>query len=185
LSEIFLINVDSQTLEQFKVRLAQTIFWCASRADNMNPATSLRTTELRPRQLEENRSSAVDTVAHARELFGGVDIRNATIPSSLGGGRLLIYFPNHDLACGAAEQETAGFFDINNVPPWDTWVAYFQDEQPNIDSFDTEYLIAWVPSVFVGLANDGIDVNPEQCIQWLSDTSVELARALRAENLLR
>jgi hypothetical protein len=177
--------METQALEQFKVRLAQTIFWCASRAGQMNPATSLRTAELRPRMLEENRSSAVDTVAYARELFGGVDIRNATIPSSLGGGRLLIYFPNHDLACGAAEQETAGFFDINNVPPWDTWVAYFQDEQPNIDSFDTEYLIAWVPSVFVGLANDGIDVNPEQCIQWLSDTSVELARALRAENLLR
>jgi hypothetical protein len=73
--------------------------------------------------LEENRSSAVDTVAHARELLGGVDVRNSTIPSGLSGGRLLIYFPNHDLACGAAEQETAGFFDVNNVPPWDTWVT--------------------------------------------------------------
>ncbi len=54
-----------------------------------------------------------------------------------------------------------------------------------MDSLDKEYLIAWVPLEFVGLANEGIDVNPEQCIQWLSDTSVELARALRAENLLR
>jgi len=176
--------VDSQTLEQFKVRLAQTIFWCAPRADKVNPATSLRTAELRPRLLEESRSSAVDTVAHARELFGGVDIRT-TIPTALGGGRLLVYFPNYDLACGAAEQETVGFFDINNVPPWDTWVAYFQDEQQNIDSFDTEYLIAWVPPEFLRLANEGIAVNPEQCILWLSDTSVELARTLRAENLLR
>lgn len=176
--------MDTPTFEQFKVRLAQTIFWCASRADKGNPSTSLRTPELRPRLLEESRSAAVATVANARELHGGEEIRNATIPPALGGGRLVIYFPNYDLACGAAEQETLGFFDINNVPPWDTWVAYLQDEY-NADSFDTEYLVAWVPPEFVSLANEGIDVNPEQCIMWLSDTSVELAKALRTENLLR
>lgn len=109
--------MDTQTLEKFKARLAQTIFWCAPRADKGNPATSLRTAKLRPRLLEENRSSAVDTVAHARELYGGADIRKASLPDALGGGRLLIYFPNFDLFCGAAEQETAGFFDVNNVPP--------------------------------------------------------------------
>ena len=176
--------MDIQTLEQFKARLAQTIFWCAPRVDKANPSASLRTPKLRPHLLEENRSSAVDTVVYARESYGGVDIRKATIPRDLGGGRLLIYFPNSDLACGAAEQETAGFFDINNVPPWDTWVAYLQDEY-NIDSFDTEYLIAWVPPEFVSLANQGVDVNPEQCIMWLSDTSVELAKVLRAQSLLK
>jgi hypothetical protein len=37
----------------------------------------------------------------------------------------------------------------------------------------------------VRLANEGIGVDPEeQCIQSLSDTSVELAKALRAESLL-
>jgi hypothetical protein len=176
--------MDTPALEQFKNRLAQTIFWCATRAYRATPVTSLRTPELRPHLLEENRSSAVNTVVYARELFGGIDIRKATIPTALAGGRLLVYFPNNDLACGAAEQETAGFFDINNVPPWDTWVDFFRDETPNIDAFDTEYLIAWVPPEFVSLANEGIDVNPEQCILWLSDTSVGLAKALRAENLL-
>jgi len=98
--------VDTQTFEQFNVRLAQTIFWCAPRADKENPSTSLRTPELRPRLLEENHSSAVDTVAHARELYGGVDLRKASLPDALGEDRLMIYFPNNDLACGAAEQET-------------------------------------------------------------------------------
>ncbi len=177
--------MDSLALEQFHDRLAQAIFWCAPRADKLNPATSLRTAALRPRMLEENRSAAVNTVVYARELYGGVDIRKASIPRDLGGGRLLIYFPNDDLACGAAEQETAGFFDVNNVPPWDTWVDYFQDQQQNPDSFDTEYLIAWIPKEFVDLANEGIAVNPEQCILWLSDTSVELARVLRGSSLLR
>ncbi len=177
--------MDIQVLEQFHSRLAQTIRWCAPRADKLNPATSLRTVALRPRMLEENRSSAVNTVAYARELYGGVDIRKATIQRDLGDGKLLIYFPNDDLACGTAEHETAGFFDVNNVPPWDTWVAYFQDQQQNIDYFDTEYLIAWIPPEFVDLANDGINVNPEQCIMWLSDTSVELAKVLRAQSLLK
>jgi hypothetical protein len=176
--------MDTEAVKQFKVRLAQTIFWCASRADRANPATALRTPELRPRLLEENRSSAVNTVVCARQLFGGVDIRKATIPTALGGGRLLVYFPNDDLACGAAEHETAGFFDVNNVPPWDTWVDFLEDQQPNIDSFDTEYLVAWVPPELVSLADQGIAANPEQCILWLSDTSVELVKTLRTENLL-
>jgi hypothetical protein len=176
--------MNKEALEQFKLRLAQTIFWSAPRADIRNPATSLRTLELRPRLLEGSRVSAVDTVARSRELLGGAEIRKAATPSRLRGGRLLIYFPENDLACGAAEQETAGFFDVNNVPPWDTWVDYCKDEQSNVDFFDSEYLIAWVPPEFLSLANEGIDVNPEQCIQWLSDTSVELANVLRAENLL-
>ncbi|MDQ3816423.1 MAG: hypothetical protein M3362_01880 [Acidobacteriota bacterium] len=175
--------MEQQELGQFKTRLAQAIFWCAPRADLSNPASSLRTPQLRPRLLEESRFSAVETVANARELFGGVGIRKATIPDNLAGGRLLIYFPNYDLACGATEQETEGFFDVNNVPPWDTWVAYVQDAR-SVESYDTEYLIAWIPREFVALADEGITVNPEQCIKWLKDTPVELVDILRAEKLL-
>ena len=173
------MKMGPQTLEQFRRSLAQTIFWCAARADLERPATSLRTPELRPHLLAESRSYAVDGVVNRRELQGGAEIRNATLPNDLAGGRLLIYFPNDDLACGAAEQETSGFFDINNVPAGDTWVMYFRDQYPNPDSFDTEYLIAWIPPAFVQLAGNGINVNPEQCIQWLSDTSVAMAKALR------
>jgi hypothetical protein len=175
--------MDLQGLEQFKTRLAQTIFWCASRADLSHPATSLRTPQLRPRLLEESRVSAVESVVNARESFAGVEIRKATLPDNLAGGRLLVYFPNDDLACGAAEQETDGFFDVNNVPPWDTWVAYLRDAR-NINSYDTEYLIAWIPRDFVALAGEGINVNPEECIQWLADTPVESVSVLRAEKLL-
>jgi hypothetical protein len=76
--------MDTQALEQFHSRLAQTVFWCVPRADKLNPATSLRTEALRPRMLEENRSSAVHTVVYARELYGGADIRKATIPRDSG-----------------------------------------------------------------------------------------------------
>ncbi|MBA3695059.1 MAG: hypothetical protein H0W77_16785, partial [Acidobacteria bacterium] len=83
-------NLESE--KQFSKRLAQTIFWCAPRADISNPKDCLRTPELRPRILEESRFSAVETVAIERERFGGVEIRNAQIAKDLGGGRLLAYF---------------------------------------------------------------------------------------------
>ena len=34
------------------------------------------------------------------------------------------------------------------------------------------YLLAWVPHAVVGVADAGIDVNPEQSIAWLTDVHV-------------
>lgn len=176
--------MNTQALRDFKRRLAQTIFWCARRPDTANPESCFRTPGLRPSPFEEDRFHMVDRVVRAREALGGEAMQAATIPDALGGGRLLIYFPNSNLFCGAAEDQTDGFFDVDNIPPWDTWVSYWEEDQQNVDNFDNEYLIAWVPPAFVELANEGINVNPEECIKWLSDTSVEMARVLRKENLL-
>ncbi len=56
---------------------------------------------------------------------------------------------------------TKGFFDVNNVPPWDTWVCYLD-----------RYLVSWVPPVLEELASAGIRVNPEECIQWATPAFV-------------
>lgn len=169
--------MDPQLFAEFKVRLAQTIYWCERRSKLSSPASSLRTMELRPSLLEKNRVSAVEFVVNTRELHGLPEIREATIPDRLAGGQLLVYFPDDDLACGAAEYETDGFFDVNNVPPWDTWVTYIENAYNG--EYDTEYLVAWIPREFVELANRGVYVNPEQCIQWLAHTRLELAAVLR------
>jgi hypothetical protein len=71
------------------------------------------------------------------------------------GGRLLLYTPNENLACGAAEASSNGFFDVNNVPPWDIWVQY-----------SGRTLVSWVPPALIDIAQMGIDVNPEECICW-------------------
>lgn len=176
--------MNAQALETFKVGLAQTIHWCALRADPSKPATSLRTPQLRPRLLEESRSSAAETVSRAREAAGGLEIRMSVIPDDLAGGRLLAYFPDLDLSDGAAELHTDGFFDVNNVPSWDTWVGYCL-EAPSAGRYDTEYLVAWVPHDLVSLAGEGIECNPEECIRWLADTNVEMAEALRTVGLLK
>jgi hypothetical protein len=70
-------------------------------------------------------------------------------------GKLLLYYPHENLACGAARYSSNGFFDDNNVPAWDTWVQY-----------ENKTLVSWVPTILVSLVQEGIDANPEQCIEW-------------------
>lgn len=158
-----------KSAESFRLRLAQTILWCAPRADISNPINCLRTPELRPPVFERDRFSAVDSVANKRALCGGTKFHNAKVPRNLGGGRLLIYFPETNLYDGAAEDETFGFLDVDNLPGWDTWIAFFEDDS---ETNDGSYLIAWIPPEFIKTVSDGILVNPEECIKWLSDADI-------------
>jgi hypothetical protein len=92
----------------------------------------------------------------------------------LGGGRLLVYYPDEELADGAAEEASGGFFDVENVPAWDTWVGLYQDERGE------DYLVSWVPPSFREIVGEGIRVNPEECIHWISETDVPLLAYLRS-----
>jgi hypothetical protein len=76
-------------------------------------------------------------------------------PDRVDRGRLLLYWPDENLACGGAEVSSHGFFDVNNVPPWDLWVA-----------FSERTLVSWVPAQVIEIAQLGIDANPEACIRW-------------------
>jgi hypothetical protein len=76
-------------------------------------------------------------------------------PADRSAGKLLLYFPVENLACGAARQSSNGFFTDDNAPPWDTWVDYTDGT-----------LTSWVPEILIPLAEAGIDANPEQCIRW-------------------
>ncbi len=93
--------------------------------------------------------------ARARLLQSIGCLPAADASHDLKGGRLLLYSPSENLSDGAAEVTTMGFFDADNVPPWDIWVHYSQAA-----------LISWVPPQLLSLTQDGIDVNPEGCIRW-------------------
>jgi hypothetical protein len=73
------------------------------------------------------------------------------------GGRLLLYSPEENVADGASQHASAGFFDVYDTPPWDTWVSYSDGT-----------LLSWVPPQLVGMVQRGIDVNPVDCIRWLT-----------------
>jgi len=180
--EAKLLSVDQRSVfvfdkVPFERRLAETIAWCVPRAHATAPRTSLRSEALRPSLLERDRARMVEAVAtyraqQVRELpiIGGRE--------SLLGGRLLVYFPDDDLADGAADAESQGFFDVHNVPPWDTWVA-LGDDGPLADVSFQQYVVAWVPPTLIDCAAAGIEVNPEECIAWLEDTAVGARGELR------
>jgi hypothetical protein len=150
---------------EFLVRLAQTIAWCASRADASDPRDSLRTHELNPSAADlyrDDSEEVVRTVVESRAQSVGT--RPAVQREGLldlHGGRLAVYFPAEQLDDGAAEFETDGFFDVQDTPPWDTWVGLYHDRVRGA------YLISWVPEPLVVLAARGISANPIQCIAWL------------------
>jgi hypothetical protein len=105
---------------------------------------------------ETQREQAVAEVIERRAALLNSRVRlPAEEETDEAAGRLLRYFPNENLADGAAQYSSNGFFDVDNIPPWDIWVHYSDST-----------LISWVPAKLFVLAQNGIDVNPERCIRW-------------------
>ena len=159
------MKVDHQrghSLDEFIENLAETIAWCSSRPQPWSPLASFRSIDIAPKFGRKDRKSWVDSVAKQRRHALGRG--KHSLPEQIYArwdGRLLAYFPDENLACGVAEAETAGFLTTDNVPPWDTWVAYLHEDDR------TNYLVSWVPGKMIRSVASGIDVNPEKCFDWL------------------
>lgn len=83
-------------------------------------------------------------------------------------GKILACRIDLTLVDGAAGEASEGILDSYNFPPIDTWFHY-------IDAPANCLLLAWIPAFFTHLVNDGIDVNPEECIQWLDIWDPEMS----------
>jgi hypothetical protein len=111
-------------------------------------------------QTTTERIAIVEDLANRRAALLKTMGRYAALSQvNLTQGRILLYAPDENLFDGAAKYSSKGFFDVNNVPPWDTWVCYTDG-----------HLVSWVPPVLEELASAGVAVNPEECIQWASPT---------------
>jgi hypothetical protein len=72
---------------------------------------------------------------------------------------------------GVSEPESHGFFDSDDISPWDTWgycalsVVTGRNEPPH----PIAHLFSWVPAPFADLVQAGIDINPVGCIRWAAD----------------
>ena len=160
-------------------RIFQTVSWCVGLTDYGKFDPRLRSDTLLPRLLHRGIDDAVCDVGYsrARQLKSDGSRVVTTFPDLMG-GRLMAYFPEEDLCDGASEVASNGFFDVYNTPPWDTWIAYFEDREgeylPN-----RKYLLAYVPKNLIALANSGIDVNPEECIIWLDQVKISLFDRLK------
>ncbi|MGD1955773.1 MAG: hypothetical protein ACFBZ9_11175 [Sphingomonadales bacterium] len=171
--------------QRFWVELNATIAFCMDKYRSTDPVYSLRRLEesVSDRSILERRENVVSAIQLRRSdalLAEGYEIK-PNPPEDLSGGRLLAFFPDHDLSDGTAEAETNGFFDACNTPPYDTWIAIVAAAKGR--SHD-DFLISWVPGEIIGAVNEAIQINPEECIQWLENHPHPLAKALEREGLL-
>lgn len=161
------------TPEILRARVEETQRWCARELAAGAPP-SMRSDALTFEILHNGRAHAVASLGLDRSCaLRRKPVVETERPHK---GRFLVYFPDEQLACGAAEVATDGFFDVFNTPPWDTWVSWFNE--------DGGYLLCWVPGPLVERVDEGIDVNPEECIRWIEDTDVGVKAALRELGVL-
>ena len=165
--------------EDFFVRLREAVEWAVDHSQGTDPRRSLRTHHLSPQLLTADRACEVRAVSCYRTTsLGKRPHRAVRDPTDLKDGRLVAFFPDAQLADGAAEAETQGYFDLHNTPPWDTWVGLFRADR-HASGFEM-YLVAYVPHRFVALAGGGGDICPDGSLMWLVETDVPLARELKA-----
>ena len=148
-------------------RVTATPEWHQSRAllDRADPLSlssldgQLRSAALKPSvpldQFENElwAKAVADVVAKRSAALHGTSIM--ADPRILAEGRLLEFMPSETLMDGAAKYNSNGFFDVNNVPPWDIWVCFSEGT-----------LVSWVPPILFEIADSGIGANPEGCIRW-------------------
>ena len=194
------LNMDTLTW-----RLAETIAWSTrhgSITDAASAATKLRTPQLCPTgfiyttnihgytcmepslgsQKSEALKEVVERVAKLRADQLKLSNSYPLAPAQhLAGGRLLCYAPYENLAEGVEEQETQGYFDVNAVPPWDTWL-WFVTQQAREQNrpylwYDT-YLISWVPPELVDAVDKGaVATSTTHALEWADELELGAFRA--------
>lgn len=129
--------------------------WSIQRLSATGDLRSLRSPAWFPRVLAvklyerkpEDFSEAVATICMTRSKG-----RSTVEPkNSVFDGIVFAIRPFDSLYDRLAEQWSHGYFDENDLPPWDTWIAYFT-------RFDA--LLSYVPASLVQSLNAGIEAMP-------------------------
>src|SRR5689334_16271125 len=115
-------GLNSNDWRQFNERLAETILWCRDAGSLLQPATSLRTCKPNQGDLRSQHHQVFSVCLERSRRLSSTGKHNLSSAMGLCGGRLLAYLPDDNLADGFAEVVSKGFFDVDNIPPYDTWV---------------------------------------------------------------
>lgn len=125
-------------------------------------------------KVENHRCSLVDALADRRaQMLIETGKHPVAISNDIAAQRFVVYLPDNNLADGAAAVVSHGYFDDDNVPPWDTWVMYVP-----ADAAQPGKLISWVPPQLFKLVDDAVQVNPEECVYWATERELFPVRNL-------
>ena len=83
----------------------------------------------------------------------------------LAGGRILLTTLDTD-SCEASTDPSNGFYDLDDLPGWDTWFFHGHTDRP------WGAIFCWVPNQLVELAQMGMNVIPTKCVVWASPLDI-------------
>jgi hypothetical protein len=191
--------------ELFEQRLAETIAWCERQPGIFRRAEYLRSPLLKPtiqtmqgfqlkrvlgmvpskaslHMVESDEAAAmIDATGQRREELLAesyiVPERNTT----LAGGRLLAYFVGASAHDGTTASIT-DYFDIEDNPPWDTWVYFVAGKEQIVASKKNsdfrsvldgstartiDYAISWVPPRWIEDVEEAMRSEYMGAIMWI------------------
>jgi uncharacterized protein (TIGR02996 family) len=192
-------------IQVLRQRLAETIAWCQS-----PDREGLRTSGLLPRQshgLDRGplwqcasataRTSLVHQLANRRAAnLSKADVGVEPLPDAPLPGRLLLFDVDRSRQEGRATLYTGGYLDSYQTPPWDTWIAYFDDGAPGRlqaqRHWEAEWIMrrpvkpvtfpaytaAWVPAEFVEKVEWGYEVLDKPPFEWAENVDCALTKWL-------
>jgi len=167
--------IDSVTL-----RLSETVSWIELNANINDLGASIRTSLFQPpfmslpsearliHLLDQPHQvwAAVEHVCLARrkalEQYG-INVKPTT--PDLTQGRLLVTTIDTD-RCGEAAILSDGFYDLNDLPGWDTWFCFSSTPAP----FGA--IFCWVPNRLVETASSGMLGIPAESVKWASNSTI-------------
>jgi hypothetical protein len=155
-------------------RLAETVAWCSRHARADDADSSTRSLALRPpvmalpdskplyRLLDvpgEARAAVEFVCESRRSELARLGIPVDPVGSDLAGGLILLTTIDTD-SCEAATEPSNGYYDLNDLPGWDTWFLHSETDGAG------GAIYCWVPGALVELAQRGMDVIPVKSVQW-------------------
>jgi hypothetical protein len=145
---------------RFRQAREDTARWCTGEGRR----SSLRTMALRPDVAEWRPTQAEFDAALARLREVRLS-RSRSTTGSIEAGRLLVCEVNESVASGEPEVASAGFFDLYDRPPWDTWFWRLETTSEPEDIT----LVSWVPNDLEAVVTQGIEVHFSAGIYWLDE----------------
>lgn len=97
-------------------------------------------------------------------------------------GRILVYYPYATINDGAAELASYGYFDIDDVPPWDTWFWLGTDPSRTRGTADNTYvfyLLSWVPQPYIEYVEKAMDSLVVDCLVYAEDSGLSIVPEMR------
>lgn len=162
--------------EHLRARLGETVAWC----DGLTSLSDFRSDALRPNLFHDGPNDLVRDLGQSRQhalRHRKQQVRHEA--PIVAGGRFMLYFPDQNLSDGYSAEVSGGFFDVQNLPPYDTWVSFFV-EQDHPQPSARRYLLCYIPAPFVEAADAGIEGNAESCIVWLEQSDASIRRRVAA-----